>query len=84
MGYASARLHRVVHRCSCENEGGFNMAPHAESSVSMYSCGEKRLCHTETDAANRCNQKTQSPPVAVVWCAVNRHTHIKREHLFCL
>jgi len=53
-------------------EGVFNMGP-------CWACGEKRICHTETDDENRCNRKKQPPPNAVLWHPVNRNTHIKRE-----
>ncbi|MCL5876762.1 MAG: hypothetical protein M1540_03010 [Candidatus Bathyarchaeota archaeon] len=40
-------------------------------------CGGNCTAHTEADVENGCKPKTQPPPTAVVWCAVNQNTHIK-------
>ena len=39
---------------------GFNMEP-------CIPCEEKRLSNTETDAENRCSNKTERPSQAVLW-----------------
>ncbi|MCL5877046.1 MAG: hypothetical protein M1540_04455 [Candidatus Bathyarchaeota archaeon] len=59
------------------HRGGFNMEP-------CCSCGEKRKCHTETEAETHCKPKKQSHPQAAMWCAINSHTHIKKANDFTL
>jgi hypothetical protein len=44
--------------------------------------GEKNgkcTSHTETDTEKHCKNKKQTHSQPILWCAVNRHTHIKRE-----
>jgi hypothetical protein len=44
----------------------------------MQNVKEKYLCHTVTHKEKRPEPKKQSLPVAVLWCPVNCHTHMKR------
>ncbi|MCL4430656.1 MAG: hypothetical protein M1167_07880 [Chloroflexi bacterium] len=52
---------------SCESKGKPNMAPHAQSGVSMYSCGEKRRCHIVTGKEKQPATKMQPPTATVLW-----------------
>jgi hypothetical protein len=42
-------------------------------------CGEKRLCHPETDAEKHCKPKIEPVLQTALWRPLNRSTHIKRK-----
>jgi hypothetical protein len=39
----------------------------------------KHLCHTASDKEKPPKPKKERNPQTILWCPVNRHTHIKRE-----
>ncbi|MCW4030219.1 MAG: hypothetical protein NWE92_11305 [Candidatus Bathyarchaeota archaeon] len=47
-----------------------------------WACGKIRLCHTQTDAETGSKPKKQPKPTVILWRAVNRSTHTKRQTKF--
>jgi hypothetical protein len=70
-------------RCSCGFLSRLCMLPHPHGGVLCmelcWACGGNVLCHTASGAGKQCKTEKQPPPIAILWCPVNRPTHIKRE-----